>query len=185
MKCQKLEVAQRVNSMAKTILVALNSKPNIDMLLPSLERLANSRDGIVFLVPYDKDITANLLAQTVLIQTGLETAVACEEQRARCSWEQQKIRVEHEIGVPARRVFSRVNVDVDVNIYSGSLNRTIERYLENGNVTLLVGASSWLRWLNIVSRRVRNWFVYRRRHHRSVLMMHSEDHFIEGQACIR
>jgi hypothetical protein len=145
--------------MAKTILVALNSKTKIDMLLPRLERLAKSGDAIVFLVPYQKDITANLLAQTALIQTGLETAVACNEGRARRSWDQQKSRVEQDIAVPARRVFSRLGVEVDVNLYSGSLNRITKRYSKYDEVELLVGGTSWLRRLNIVLRSVRNWLV--------------------------
>jgi hypothetical protein len=181
----KARSAQEDNHMAKTILVALNSKTKIDMLLPRLERLAKSGDGIVFLVRYEKDITATLLAQTALIQTGLDTAVTCEDRRTRALWEEHKNRLERDIAVPARRVFNRLDVDVDVNIYSGSLNRIINRYLENSDVTLFVGASAWLRRLNIVSRSVRNWLVSRGRYDRSVLLMHSEDRFIERQACNR
>jgi hypothetical protein len=164
-----------MNSMAKTILVALNAEDKIDLLLRHLEKVVKPSDRIVFLVAYRYDIPSCLLAQISLLQTGFENGVAWEEQRARLSWDEQKTRAEEDVAKPVRRVFSRIGVEVNVDLYCGSLNRIMERYLEDGVALIMVGGSSWLRRLKIVPTSVRNWFVWQRLHHRSVLLMHPED----------
>jgi len=97
-------------------------------------------------------------AQVALMQTGLDGAVTREERRMQTLWDEQKHRLERDVAVPARRVFSCIGVDVNVNLYSGSLNRVLNRYLKNGDVMLFVNASAWLRRLKIAPARVRNWF---------------------------
>lgn len=162
--------------MAKTILVALNAENKIDLLLRHLEKVVKPGDRIVFLVAYQHDVPSWLLAQIALLQTGFENGVAWEERRARLSWDEQKTRAEEDVAKPVRRAFSRIGVEVDVDLYCGSLNRTMERYLENGEETLIVlGGSPWLRRLKIVPTSARNWFLWRRPHHPSVLLMQPED----------
>lgn len=166
--------------MAKTILVALNAENKIDLLLRHLEKVVKPGDRIVFLVAYQHDIPSWLLAQISLLQTGFENGVAWEERRARLSWDEQNTRAEEDVAKPVRRVFSRIGVEVDVDLYWGSLNRTMKQYLEDGEVALImVGGSSWLRRLKIVPTSVRNWFIWQRPHHRSVLLMHPEDQVVE------
>jgi hypothetical protein len=149
-----------MNSMAKTILVALNAENKIHILLRHLEKVVKPGDRIVFLVAYQPDIPSLLLAQIALLQTGFENGVACEERRARLSWDEQKARAQQDVAEPVRRVFSKIDVEIDVDLYCGSLNRIMERYLENGEVALIVvGGSSWLRRLKIAPTIVRNWFV--------------------------
>jgi hypothetical protein len=156
-------LAKRINSMAKTILVVLNPEDNVHVLLRRLERVVKPGNRIVFLVEYQRDIPSWLLAHVALLQTGLENGLACQERRAWLSWDEQKIQVEENVAEPARRVFSRMGIEICVDLYSGSLNRILRRYLELGEVTLiLVATSSWLRRLKIVPTRMRNWFVRRR-----------------------
>ena len=164
--------------MAKTILVALKVENKIDLLLRHLEKVVKPGDRIVFLVAYRQDIPSCLLAQISLLQTGFENGVAWEQRRARLSWDEQKTRAEEDVAKPVRRVFSRIGVEVDVDLYCGSLNRTMERYLEDGVALIMVG-SSWLRRLKIVPTSVRNWFIWQRPHHRSVPLMHPEDQVVE------
>jgi hypothetical protein len=169
-----------MNSMAKTILIVLNPEDNVNVLLRRLERVVKPGNRIVFLVEYQYDVSSWLLAQITLLQTGLENGVAYEERRARLSWDEQKTRAEEDIAKPVRRAFSRIGVEVEVDLYSGSLNAVMERYLENDEVALVVvGASSWLRRLKIIPASVRNWFVWRRPHHPSVFLMHPEDQVVE------
>jgi hypothetical protein len=166
--------------MTKTILVALNLETKIDMLLGHLEKVVQPGDRIVLLVAYQQDIPSLLLAQIVLLQTGFENGVACEERKARLTWDEQKARVEKNVAEPARRVFTRIGVGVDVDLYSSSLNRSMKRYLENGEVVLIVAAGSlWLRRLKIVPTSVRNWFDWRRLNHPLVLLMHPEDQVVK------
>jgi hypothetical protein len=166
-------LAKRMNSMAKTILVVLNPEDNVNVLLRRLERVVKSGNRIVFLVEYQYDVSSWLLAHIALLQTGLENGLACQERRAWLSWDEQQTQVEENVAEPVRRVYSRMGVEICVDLYSGSLNRILRRYLELGEVALiLVATSSWLRRLKIVPTRVRNWFVRRRRQQPSVFLAH-------------
>jgi hypothetical protein len=151
-----------MNSMAKTILVALNPENKIDLVLRRLEKVVKPGDRIVFLVEYQHDIPSWLLAQVGLLQTGFDNGVACQERRERLSWDEQKTRAEENVAEPARRLFGRMGAEIYVDLYCGSLNRVLRRYLELGEVALiLVGTSSWLRRLKIAPTSLRNWFVRR------------------------
>lgn len=165
--------------MSKTILVVLNPEDNIHVLLRRLEKVVKPGNRIVFLVAYQHDIPSWLLAHVALLQMGSENGLACQERRARLSWDEQKAQAEENVGEPTRRVFSRMGVEVCVDLYSGSLNRILRRYLEVGEVALiLVATSSWLRRLKILPTRLRNWFV-RRLQHPSVLLMQPKDQVVE------
>ena len=137
--------------MAKTIVIVVNSKSKIDVLLRHLETVVRPGDRIVFLAAYQRGILDRLSAHVSLMQTGLETAVVCEEHKARLLWDEQKARLERDVVSPARQVFRRLGVEVDLNLYSGSLKRVMKRYEEHDEVVpTLVRASSWLRRLKIV-----------------------------------
>ena len=159
--------------MAKTILVVLNPEDNIHVLLRRLEKVVKPGNRIVFLVEYQNDIPSWLLAHVALLQTGSENGMASQERRAWLSWDEQKTQVEENVAEPVRRVFSRMGVEICVDLYSGSLNRILRRYLGLGEVALiLVATSSWLRQLKIVPTRLRNWLVRRRRQQPSVFLAH-------------
>jgi hypothetical protein len=152
--------------MPKTILVVLNPEDNIPALLKRLERVVEHGYRIVFLLEYQDDIPTWLLAQITSVQTGLDNALAWQQQRAWLSWDEQKARAEKNVAEPARRMFSRIGVEIELDLYWRSLNCTVKRYLENGEVALiLVGTSSWLHRLKIVPISLRNWFVRRLSHH--------------------
>jgi hypothetical protein len=139
------------------VVVVLNSKNKTDVLLRQLERIVSPGDRIELLIAYRHDVMSWFSAQVALIQTGSDRAVTLEERRMQTLVDEKKNRLERDVAVPARRVFSRIGVEVNVNLYSGSLNRVLNRYLKNGDVTLLVGASPWVRWLKIAPARARNW----------------------------
>jgi hypothetical protein len=142
----------------KTVLVALNLKKPTDVLFRQLERIVSPGDRIELLIAYRHDVMPWFSAQVALIQTGSDRAVTWEERRMQTLFDEQKHRLERDVAVPARRVLSRIGVEVNVNLYSGSLNRVLNRYLKNGDATLFVGASPWVRWLKIAPARARNWF---------------------------
>jgi hypothetical protein len=159
-----------MNSMAKTILVVLNAEDDIHVLLRRLEKVVKPGNRIVFLVEYQYDIPSWLLAHVTLLQTGLDNGLACQERREWLSWDEQKTQIEN-VAEPVRRLFSRMGVEVCVDLYSGSLNRILRRYLEPGEVALiLVGTTSWMRRLKIVPTIVRNWLVRRWPRHPSVFL---------------
>jgi hypothetical protein len=162
-----------MNSMAKTILVVLNPEDDIHVLLRRLEKVVKPGNRIVFLVEYQNDIPSWLLAHVALLQTGSENGMASQERRAHLSWDEQKSRAKENVAEPARRVVGRMGAEIYVDLYCGSLNRILRRYLELGEVALiLVATSSWLLRLKILPTRVRHWFVRRRPLQPSVFLAH-------------
>lgn len=148
--------------MAKTILVVLKPEYNVQLLLRRLESFVQPGNRIVFLLRNRLDISMLLLAQVASLQTGFDNGVAWQEQRVRLSWEEQKTWAKENVAEPARRAFSRMGVEVEVNLYRDSLSWIVKRYLENSKISLiLVAASSWLHRLKIYPISVRNWFVRR------------------------
>ena len=146
--------------MPKTILVVMKLQKNVELLLRRLERAVKPGNRIVFLFEYQQDVPTWLLAQVTALQTGCDTGIAWQGQRAWLSWDEQKARAEKNIGEPARRLFSRIRVEVVVDLYSRSLSAIVKRYLETGEIALiLVTTSSWLERLKIVPISVRNWLV--------------------------
>ena len=147
--------------MAKTILLPVNSKNRIAVPLRHLETVVSAGDRIVFLAAYQRGILDRLSAHVSLMQTGLEAAVVCEEHKARLLWDEERTRLEKDLVIPAQRLFRRLGVEVDVNLYSGRLNRVIKRYQETGEVVLISpraslgggvkinqgGANNWFGWL--------------------------------------
>lgn len=148
--------------MAKTILVVLKPENNISLLLRRLESIVTPGNRIVFLLRTRSNMSMLLLAQIASLQTGFENGLAWQEQRMQLSWEEQKTWAEENVAKPVRRAFSRMGLEVEVDLYWRSLNCVLKRYLENGEISLiLVGTSSWLDRLKIVPISLRNWFVRR------------------------
>jgi hypothetical protein len=148
--------------MAKTILVVLKPEHNVQLLLRRLESVVEPGNRIVFLLRNRLDMSMLLLAQVASLQTGFDNGLAWQEQRVRLSWEEQKTWAEENVAKPARRAFSRIGVEVEVDLYWHSLNWIVKRYLENSKIALiLVAASSWLHRLKYYPISVRNWFVRR------------------------
>ena len=148
--------------MAKTILVVVNARDNIHVLLRRLGKIVKAGHRIVFLLEYQDDIPTWLLAQITSVQTGSDNPLAWQQKRAWLSWDQQKERAEKTLGEPARKVFSQIGVQVEIDLYCPPLNCVMKRYLKNGEIALiLVGRTSWIGWLKIVPISLRNWCVRR------------------------
>jgi hypothetical protein len=146
--------------MAKTILVVMKLQKNVELLLRRLGGVVKPGNRIVFLFEYQHDVPTWLLAHVTALQTGCDNGLAWQEQKAWSSWDEQKAQAEEIVGEPARRAFSRLGVEVVVDLYSRSVSATVKRYLETGDIALiLVTTSSWLERLKIVPINVRNWLV--------------------------
>ena len=96
------------------------------------------------------------------METGLDTGPAWKDQTMRFPWEEQKV-VGRQKSRPAHAPSVKpMGLEVEVDLYWRSLNCVLKRYLENGEISLiLVGTSSWLDRLKIVPISLRNWFVRR------------------------
>lgn len=118
--------------MAKTILVVMKLQKNVGLLLRRLENVVKPGHRIVFLFEYQYDDVPNwLLAHVTALQTGCDNGLAWQEQKAWFSWDERKAQAEEIVGAPARRTFSRLGVEVVVDLYSRSVSATVKRYLGN------------------------------------------------------
>ena len=146
--------------MSKTILVVTKLQKNIELLLRRLESVVKPGNRIVFLFEYRHDVPTWLLAQVTAAQTGFDNGLTWQEQKTWLSWDEQKAQAEEIVGEPARRVFSRRGVEVVVDLYSRSLSGIVKRYLESGEIALiLMTTSAWLERLKIIPISVRNWLI--------------------------
>jgi hypothetical protein len=123
--------------MAKTILHALKQGQNTAVLLHDLEKVIKPGDRIVFLIEYRPDVPHYLLSQIGLLQTGIADGLLSEERQARLSWDEQKFWAEKNVAQSARRAFSAIGVEVEVDLYGSSLKRAVKRYLDSSEATLI------------------------------------------------
>jgi hypothetical protein len=148
--------------MSKTILVVLKRENNVHLLLRRLEGVVKPGNRVVFLLRTRLDLPMRLLAEITSLQSGFDNGLVWQEQRARRSWEEQKLWAEENVAKAARRAFRSIGVEVEVDLYRHSLNRIVKRYLQNSKISLiLVAASSWLHRLTFYPISVRNGFVRR------------------------
>ena len=153
---------RRTNAVAKTVLVVAKSESNVQFVLHRSESVIEPGDRIVFLVRTQLDVRMGLLSEIASMETGLDTGPAWKDQTMRFPWEEQKVWAEQNLAQPMRRALSRMGLEVEVDLYWRFLNCVLKRYLENGEISLiLVGTSSWLDRLKIVPISLRNWFVRR------------------------
>jgi len=159
--------------MAKTILVILNPENNDQLLLRRLESAVTPGHQIVFLLRSQLDMSMWLLAQVASLQTSFDNGLAWQEQRMQLSWDEQRSRAENDIAAPVRRAFSRIGVEVEVDLYRHSLTSIMKRYLKKSEIALiLVATSSWSQRLKITPIRVRHWLVRRLPHRPYFRLIH-------------
>lgn len=146
--------------MPRTILVLMKLQDNVELLLKRLENAVKPGNRIVFMFEYQQDVPAWLLAHITAVQTGFHNGLTWQEHRAWLSWDEQRAQAEKNAGEPARRAFRGIGVEVLVDLYSRSVSDIVKRYLETGDIALiLVASSSWLERLKIVPISLRNWLV--------------------------
>jgi hypothetical protein len=170
------EQIRRTNmeSITKTILVSLHPTTQSTMLLRQLQPIVNPGDRIELLVAYREMTMPWFVAQLALMQTGSNSPVSCETSRTVALRDDLKGRLEREIAVPARRMFGRMDVHVRLRLYSGTLKRLIDRYLETGEVTILVGGPVRLRRLKSIVSKIRSRLFCRNTHELPILLVHAE-----------
>src|SRR5262245_3309717 len=98
--------------MAKTILVVVRPKTDVELMLRRLKDLIKPGERIVFLLRMELDVSMVLLTQVASLQTGFRTGGTWRDKALGRSCEQQRRWAEHNFAEPARRAFSRIGVEV-------------------------------------------------------------------------
>jgi hypothetical protein len=122
--------------MAKQILVVLKQSDRLEEIVPYLERIGDPGTKVIFLVGYS-DGRDDLIDFSLAIHTGIRPAVLpgrrdqTEIHAARKRWAEQRVlpRCEH--------LLSR-RIKIEVNVYSGPLDKVLKQYIQKKNVNLVM-----------------------------------------------
>ena len=121
--------------MARQILVFLRRDEKMEEVVPCIEKIARPGMKIVFLVHSAKDGFASMDDCDSGLGPEIETTLTSS--RMAVDLQQQKRSTEEKV-LPACRALLKMGVGVGVDVYTGSLRRSIGRYTANGDVDVLM-----------------------------------------------
>lgn len=123
--------------MTGRILVPLERGDRIEDLIPYLEELAKPGMRVVFLISYPVESRLYLRDHWVTTESIKEAMMAGRRIMHRYSWEVQKELAEQRVS-PAREALCKMEMEVTVDVYAGSLRKVIGEYKANGDLHLIM-----------------------------------------------
>jgi len=123
--------------MAGQILIPLNSRHRIKNLIPYLEEVAKPGMRVVFLIPYPVDPWSWLQDHWVTTESSRQAMLAGRKITKTYSRERQKALAEERIA-PWHHALHKLDVEVTVDVYTGSLASIVESYNRGGDVSLIM-----------------------------------------------
>jgi hypothetical protein len=123
--------------MAEKILVPLKGRDRIEGIIPDIEKVTQPGVSVVFLVHHPVNGFKWLQAYCGIAQCGLEKTLT-----VRRMIESYSLKMRRQLA--QRRVFQTcealhsMGVNITVDVYTGSLRRTLRSYASNGDAQLLV-----------------------------------------------
>ena len=127
--------------MRKKILEPLGQNDRIEEMIPYIEKVARPGMKVAFLVRYPVD---GIRWQTEAF--GIMAALRARELVNHYSWEENLQRAKRKVA-PACEVLYPKGVDVAVDVYTGSLKKTVRSHTLNGDVYLIMtraGIGDWI-----------------------------------------
>jgi hypothetical protein len=121
--------------MAVKILVPLKRQDRIEQIVPCIAKVAEPNASVVFLVHHPVNGFKWLQAYCGIAQCGLEKALA-----VRRMIESYSLKMRAQLA--QRRVFQTcealhdIGMNITVDVYTGSLRKTLESYANNGDTQL-------------------------------------------------
>jgi hypothetical protein len=147
--------------MAAKILVPLNRHDQIEEIIPYIEKVAEPGASIVFLVHHPVNGFKWVQAYCGIAQCGLEKTFA-----VRRMIESYSLKTRMQLA--QRRVFQTcaalydMGLNIGVDVYTGSLRKTLKSYENNGDTQLLImrpgiaqRIMSFLHWVDAIGTMVR------------------------------
>ena len=123
--------------MATKILVPLSKYDRLEEIVPDIEEVADAGATVVFLIHHPVSSFKWLQAYAAISQCGIETALAIRRmaesysRRMRMQLARQKV-------FSACEALHRLGVTVTVDIYAGSLSKTLSGYVSHEDVQFIV-----------------------------------------------
>src|SRR5918995_898274 len=123
--------------MATKILVPLRKYDRLEEIVPDIEEVADAGATVVFLIHHPVSGFKWLQAYAAISQCGIETALVIRRMaesystRMRTQLARQKV-------FRTCEALHRLGVTTTVDIYAGSLSKTLSGYVSNGDVQFVV-----------------------------------------------
>jgi len=123
--------------MAEKILVPLKRYDRVEEVIPYIEKITQPGTSVVFLIHHPVSSFKWLQAYCGIMQCGLDNALMLRKMvesyavKARRQLAQQKV-------FQTCEALHRLGVKTAVEVYSGSLKKTLNGYVRNGDVDLVI-----------------------------------------------
>ena len=158
--------------MAKQILVPLRKDDRIEEIIPYIKQVAQPGMSVVFLIHHPVNGFKGLRAYYGIMECGIENALALRRM-------EESYSVEARRRLAQQRVFhtcaalQQLGVKMAVELYTGSLRKTLRGYVLNGNVDLIVMRPGFgLGITRLLDGMVSLWSAPKRPSIRPVLLLH-------------
>ena len=125
--------------MEKQILVPFNSHNRVSDIISVIEKAAKPGMRIVFLVRYPTNSWEWLRDHWVTTESSREAALAGRKIMDKYSIEGQRALAE-KIVAPWRPALEKMQVEVTVDVYTGSLSSVVENYRRRDGISFLIRA---------------------------------------------
>ena len=134
--------------MAPRILVALKSEDRLSQMIPYIEKIAQPGMRVVFLIRFSPQPASNASRYNSIELKCREESRFFEGEsekprfternfRETQSMEEQRLSAEHKVFLALEALLKR-EIEITVDIYTGSLKRVVKNYTRKGNVHFLV-----------------------------------------------
>jgi len=123
--------------MAGKILVPLKRRNRAEEIIPYLEQIAKPGMRVIFLVPYPAELWAYLSDHWITTESASKAMLEGRKITEGYSWELQMGLAEQRIS-SLRRVLEPKEVEVAVDLYTGSLRKVLKGHCASGDVHLII-----------------------------------------------
>ena len=160
--------------MEDQILVPLKRHDHIEEILPYLEKIAHPGMRVVFLIPYPVEPWLWWRDHLVTMESPTEAMRAGRQIMERYSWDVQRGLAEQKVS-PARKVLHKAEVEIAVDVYTGSVRKVMASYTCRGDVHLIMmRAGRGLRVMNFLRERILPFRTFPRPGFSPVLLFHPD-----------
>ncbi len=123
--------------MAEKILVPLKRHDRVEEIIPYLEKVTQSGTTVVFLMQHPANGLKWLQAYCGIMACGLEKTIGIRRMVESYSANMRRQLAEQNV-FHACQALDRLGVKVAVEVYTGSLRKTLKSYMSGGDVGLIL-----------------------------------------------
>jgi hypothetical protein len=124
-------------TMAEKILVPLKRHDRVEEVIPYIEKVTRPGASVVFLIHHPVNSLKWLQAYCGIMECGLEKTIAMRRMVESYSMKMRRQLAQHKV-FNTCEALHRLGVKVAVEIYTGSLRKTLRSYVLGGDVDLIV-----------------------------------------------